>query len=201
VTTLAACLLLLALVLAADVLARRLSGRWRAVPLLALSIALAVATVELARNPRGFAAEVGAITFIAAPVIVIFGGAAAGVRRWYGWPDLGPLPGRFALAAVALLVGTLIGSRFRDDDVAVSKERGQEIARALLARKAVTGAWPLRLEDVVDPVPRTRFGWFASPPFEWKPADATLSLPVPYGGAKSFVLHVDSAGASWELTR
>jgi hypothetical protein len=169
---------LLVLFVLAEAWGERLPGRGRRVPLLAYALLLLLAGVELARNDHGLAGIVFPVAFVAAPILVIFGGAAAGVRRFYGWPDLGPTPGRLAAVAAALLVGVLVGTRVREADVEASMGRGREIAIALAWRKQGTGTWPARIDDLFPDPPRTRLGWLAPPPFAWDPATARLSFPV-----------------------
>jgi hypothetical protein len=169
---------LLVLFVLAEAWGERLTGGRRRLPLLGYAIVLLLAGVELARNDHGLAEVVFPVAFVAAPILVIFGGAAAGVRRFYGWPDLGPTPGRLAAVAAALLVGVLVGTRVREADVEASMGRGREIAIAMAWRQRGTGAWPARIEDLFPDPPRTRLGWIAPPPFAWDPATTRLSFPV-----------------------
>lgn len=179
---------------AADVGGERRPARGAALPLLALAAVLLLAGVELARNDHGLATVVFPVAFVAAPVLVIFGGAAAGARRFYGWPDLGPTPGRLAAVAAALLLGVLVGTRVREADVEASMARGRALAATLAARRAATGAWPARLEDVGAP-PTTRLGWVAPPPFAWDPSTGRLSFPV--SARTRFELDAGTPGAPW----
>ncbi|MFO0932401.1 MAG: hypothetical protein U1E39_06790 [Planctomycetota bacterium] len=178
----------------------RLGGRRARWPLLGYALLLLLAGVELARNDHGFADVVFPIAFVAAPVLVIFGGSAAGVRRFYGWPDLGPTPGRLAAVASALLVGVLVGTRVREADVEVSMARGRDVALALAGRHEGTGVWPARLEDLFPDPPRTRLGWIAPPPFTWDPATARLAFAV--SSRHAFELDVRAPKAPWkQVTR
>lgn len=169
---------LLVAFLLAETWGERLPPRARRLPLLGLAALLLLAGLELARNDHGLADVVFPVAFVAAPVVVIFGGAAAGARRFYGWPDLGPTPGRLAAVAAALLLGVLAGTRVREADVEVSMARGREVAVALAGRRQGTGTWPARIADLFPDEPRTRLGWLAPPPFAWDPATARLSFPV-----------------------
>src|SRR5262245_51755153 len=109
VGALAASCLFLALVIAADLFTRRIPRRVRRGMLVLLWLIVAASTIEFIRNPHGWFA-IGSVSFVCAPLLVIFGGAAAAVRRLYGWPDLGPLPGQVAIFACAILAGTAIGA-------------------------------------------------------------------------------------------
>jgi|GEM_PF-2404097 len=169
---------LLVLFLLAETWGERLPARAKRLPLLGLALLLFVAGLELARNDHGLAELVFPVAFVAAPVLVIFGGAAAGVRRFYGWPDLGPTPGRLAAVAGGLLLGVLFGARVREADVEVSMARGRDVATALAWRHEGTGTWPARIADLFPDEPRTRLGWIAPPPFAWDPATTRLSFPV-----------------------
>src|SRR5688572_2050611 len=170
--TAAAAIGLVVLFLLAETWGERLPARARRLPLVALSAVLFLAALELTRFDHGYRGTVVAIAFVGAPIAVIFCGAAAGARRWYGWPDLGPTPGRIAGVASALLLGVLAGSNVREADVEVSAERGTALRRLLVARKLTTGSWPARLSDVADPVPDTRMGMLSPPPFSWDPVAA-----------------------------
>ena len=139
---------LLGAFVAAEAWGERLQGGRRRLPLLGYALLLLLAGVEFARNDHGFAGVVFPIAFVAAPVLVIFGGSAAGVRRFYGWPDLCPTPGRLAAVAAALLLGVLVGTRVREADVEASMGRGREVAIALAWRRQGTGTWPARIEEL-----------------------------------------------------
>lgn len=191
---------LLVAFVAAEAWGERLQGGRRRLPLLGYALLLLLAGVEFARNDHGFADVVFPIAFVAAPVLVIFGGSAAGVRRFYGWPDLGPTPGRLAAVAAALLLGVLAGTRVREADVEASMGRGREVAIALAWRQQGTGVWPARLEELFPDPPRTRLGWFAPPPFTWDPATARLSFAV--SSRHAFELDARDPKAPWkQVTR
>lgn len=190
---------LLAVFLGAETLGERLGGRRSRLPLLVYALVLLLAGVELARNDHGLADVVFPIAFVAAPVLVIFGGSAAGVRRFYGWPDLGPTPGRLAAVACALLLGVLAGTRVREADVEVSMARGREVAIALAWRQQGTGTWPARVEDLFPDPPRTRLGWISPPPFRWDPATARLSFEV--SARYAFELDAHAPKAPWKQVK
>ena len=195
--------LLAAILLAAfaglDALAGRLKGRWRAAPLSLLALALFLAGTEYARFDHGHPDWLLWIGFVGAPVVVIFGGAAWGVRRWYGWPDWGPLPGRLAAVAAALLVGILAGSAAKEGDVAETMRRGEGIAAKVRAwRMAHGGRGPATLEEAVgEDVPRTAMGLAAPPPFAYDPAKPALSFPVRTGTDLVLDLSVPAEAATW----
>ena len=164
---------------------------------LAFALLLAAGAMEIARYDHGHPDWLQWIGWVGAPVIVIFGAAAAGVRRWYGWPDLGPLPGRLALLAGAILVGVLVGSQVKPSDVDVSVERAETLRRAIAAwRDAHGGAWPARLEDAAPDAPRTRMGWVAPPPFAYDPGTKTLAFPIRTGAEAQ--VDLATPGAPWK---
>ena len=87
------------------------------IPHTVLAAAAFLLFFELARFDQGYATVLYWIGFIVAPVITIFGGAAWGSRRLYGYPDLGPHPSRAALVAVAVLAGVLVGLEQKHSDI------------------------------------------------------------------------------------
>jgi hypothetical protein len=182
---------------AAERLSRRRGGGRRRWPLLAYAAVLAAAGFELSRWDHGQPGWLLPLGFVGAPVIVIFGAAAEGARRWYGWPDFGPVPGRLALAAAALLAGVVAGQRVKDDDVEATMARGRAVARDLRAWSAANaGRWPATLEEAVPDAPRTRLGWLSPPPFAFDPATRRLSFPVRSGAP--LVLAADDPSAAWK---
>ena len=191
-------LLLGALLLAGFALAQagseRLPARARALPLAGYALVLAFLGMEWARHDHGRPEWLLGIGFVGAPLVVIFGGALGGARRWYGWPDLGPAPGRLAAVAAALLVGVLLGSRAKAADVATSRARGEAIASSLRAwRDAHGGRWPTTLEEGAPSAPRTAMGLLAPPSFRYDPAGPRLAFPV--SSDRELVLDVASPGA------
>jgi hypothetical protein len=159
-------------------------------------VVLFAAALELARFDQGFHDPFFWGAFVAAPVIVIFGASAAGARRWYGWPDLGPGPGLAAGLATAVVAGALVGQRVHVADVEASMAVGARLAREVREwRDAHGGAWPPRLEDATSPVPRTRLGLVRPPEYRYDPAARTLGFPI--GSGAELVLDVERAEATW----
>jgi hypothetical protein len=171
------------------------AGRGGRAALGVAALGLAAAATELARWDHGAPDAFFAVAFVVAPVVLIFGAAAAGARRWYGWPDLGPLPGRAACLAGAVVAGVLLGVRVGESDVAETQARGARLAREIRAWRDVHGRWPSRLEEAVEDPPRTRLGALAPPPFRWDAAETTLSFPLARGAA--LVLDVRDDRATW----
>ncbi len=191
-----ACLLLAAF-FAFELARPRLTAVARRLLTFAFLLLLAAGAMEIARWDHGHPDWLLWIGWIGAPVIVIFGAAAAGVRRWYGWPDLGPLPGRLALLGAAVLGGVLLGSQVKPSDVDATIERGETLRRAIATwRDAHGGAWPARLEEAVPDAPRTRMGWVAPPPFAYDPGTKTLAFPIRTGAEAQVDLAVP--GSPWK---
>jgi hypothetical protein len=161
----------------------------------AAAVVLFAASVELARFDHGLGHAFFWAAFVVAPVVLIFGAAAAGVRRWYGWPDLGPTPGRAALLAGAVVAGSLLGHRVRTDDVLETRARGEGLRRQVRAWREANGRWPERLADAVPAPPRTRLGLVSPPSFAYDAAARTLSFPI--GGGASVALDLEDASADW----
>jgi hypothetical protein len=179
-----------------EALAGRVGPRGGAIARGGLFLALGAVATEFARFDHGRPEWLFAIGFVAAPVVVIFGGAAWGVRRWYGFPDLGPLPGRLALAAGGLVAGMLVGQQVKVADVRASEERGVEIWAKVRAHRAARGGeWPARLSDAVPDAPPSRMGAVAPPPYRYDPAKRTLSFPVRTGAER--VLDLAAESPSW----
>lgn len=147
--------------------------------LVVFALALGVGACEYARFDHGRADWVLWLGFVGAPVAVIFGGAAAGARRWYGWPDLGPIPGRLAAVAAVLLLGVMVGTQIKESDVRETIDRGEVLRRRVRAwRDAHEGRWPAALSDAAPDAPTTRMGGFAPPPFAYDAAKHELSFPL-----------------------
>lgn len=198
--TLLAALLLLpfyAATLATDAVPRRI--RWLPLGLLcALSL---VAFWELARYDHGHGQLLFQVGTIGAPLGAIFGGASWGTRRFYGWPDLGPHPSRLGLWCLAILLGVLIGTQQREQDVAISKERGEDLRLQVAAWSAAHGGQaPASLAEAVPQAPRTRMGWLAPPPFELS-ADAKGAPRLGFPVSSRHALWVPLAGGEWEAAR
>jgi hypothetical protein len=188
---------LLGAFVAAEAWGERLQGGRRRLPLLGYALLLLLAGVEFARNDHGFADVVFPIAFVAAPVLVIFGGSAAGVRRFYGWPD--PADVAACRCRRRAPARRAVGTRVREADVEAFG-RGREVAIALAWRRQGTGTWPARIEELFPDPPRTRLGWFAPPPFAWDPATARLSFAV--SARYAFELDAHDPKAAWkQVTR
>ncbi len=162
--------ILLVAFLGATLWADRLAPRWRGWPVAALAVLLGALAAEGMRFDHGQADTLFWVGWVAAPLVAIFGGAAWGARRWYGWPDLGVHPPRAALVALGILVGVLVGSRLHAQDVAASRAR----LDALLA----AGAPPARLA-----AERSQMGWLDPPRYRRATdADGRVVWGFPAGG-------------------
>jgi hypothetical protein len=196
VAALAGCALLvlfLAATLAADALPRRVA--WLPIALLAL-LAFAGA-MELARWDHGHPEVLLAIGSVAAPIVLIFGGAAWGTQRFYGWPDFGRHPPRAALVAAAVVTGVLAGARIWEQDLHESRIRAEDLrARVLAWRDAHQGAWPDALADAAPEAPRTRLGLLDPPPFSYgAEAGGARVLSFPVSRDREMVLSLEDG--SW----
>jgi hypothetical protein len=192
--------ILLAALLAASWLADRLPSPWRSFPVPVLAVLVGLFAAETARYDATRGETLYWVGLVAAPVVAIFGGAAAGVRRWYGWPDLGPLPGRAAAVAGLLLLGVLVGGRGKETDVRVTIARGDGIRDAVQAwRSTRGGAWPASLAEAAPDAPRTRMGLLDPPPFAYDPATRRLAFPL--DGRRRLTLDLAAEGAAWTVER
>lgn len=195
-TLLLAVVLLLAFAVL-DALGARLPPRARRLPLAAFALALAFLGMEWARWDHGRPEWLRGIGWIGAPVVVIFGGALWGVRKWYGWPDLGPVPGRLATVAGALLVGVLLGTRAKASDVDTSIGRGEAVAHDVRAwRDAHGGRWPATVEETGRTMPSTAMGLLDPPPLRYEPDGPRLSFPISTG--RELVRDLEPADAKWK---
>lgn len=184
---------LLAAFAAIDGLTQRMKVlRWA--PLALYALGLAVAGTEFAGYDHGHPDWLLWIGFVGAPVIVIFGGAAWGVRRWYGWPDFGPVPGRLALVAGALLVGILFGSSRKGADVEESMRRGDAYASALRLDDG-----PSALLTMGAVYETTAMGLFSPPPFRFDRATGLLSFPIGGGREMTLDYRAPAKDAKWKL--
>jgi hypothetical protein len=200
VSALAAGCVLLAAFLAASRLADRLPPGLRRLPVPLVGVLAGLVAAETARYDPSRGEALFWIGTIAAPVVVIFGAAAAGVRRWYGWPDLGPAPGRAAAVAGLVLLGILAGSRAKESDVIVTQERGEAIRDAVSAwRASHGGGWPATLAEAAPDAPRTRLGLVAPPPFSYDRERRLLAFPL--DGRRRMTLDLDAKGAPWAIER
>ncbi len=142
--------LILALFTACTLFADRLGERARKWPVVLCAVLLGFAFFEIARYDHGFSETLVWVGWIGAPLVAIFGGAAWGVRKFYGWPDFGVHPPRAALVALAILLGVHVGSRVKVIDVRISQERVEQAAASTIS----------------EPLPSSRMGWLAPPPIE-----------------------------------
>ena len=195
--TLVLAVLLLLVFAALDALGDRLPPRARRLPLALYAVALGFLGMEWARWDHGRPEWLRGIGWIGAPVVVIFGGALWGVRKWYGWPDLGPVPGRLAGVAAALLVGVLLGTRAKASDVETTLARGDAVAHDVLAwRDAHGGRWPASLEETGRRAPSTLMGLLDPPTFRYEPDGPRLSFPLSTG--RELVRDLSPADAKWK---
>ena len=166
--------LLLAAFLAATILASALRPRLAWIPIALVAGACFGGFLELARYDHGHARFLTWVGFVGAPVCAILGGAAWGSRRFYGWPDLGPHPSRLGLVSAAVLLGVLLGSRVREQDIEVSKAR----AESLRTGSFEFHRWP-RLTEIVGE--RSRMGLLDPPPFTYSKdpkGQSLISFPI-----------------------
>lgn len=168
----------------ASALAERLRRGAQWVPHALLAALAFVLFFEITRYDQGYPELLTWIGFLVAPVLAIFGGAAWGSRRLYGWPDLGPMPSRIALVAAAVLVGVLLGMRQKPDDI-----RESENALKGWVQAGAQG----------DP-PATKLG-FLAPPIAEKGVDAKAGATwgFPVGNHHWRVLHVTDM--SWHTVQ
>ena len=132
---------------------------------------------ELARYDQGYSNVLYWVGFLVAPILAIFGGAAWGSRRVYGWPDLGPSPSRAALVSAAVLVGVLMGVRTKVDDVQKSE--------------AALKAWVQH--GAVGVPPRTTLGFLAPPePEKGLDEDGDEVWGFPVGNQRWRLMKVDA---------
>ena len=179
-------LLFLGATIATDALPRRFA--WA--PILGLSLLAFAAFLEMARYDHGHPEILLRIGAIGAPVVLIFGGAAWGTRRFYGWPDFGRHPPRAALVAAAIVVGVLLGARVWEEDVVESCGRGEALRGRVLAWQAAhEGRWPDALAEAAPDAPRTRLGLLDPPAFEYEAAaDGTRAITFPVSAGRDMVL-------------
>lgn len=173
--------------------AARLPSRLAWLPILGVGASLFALFLELARFDHGYADLLFVGGLVVAPVVLILSVSLWGSRRFYGWPNLGPHPGRVALLCLAVVAGVLVGTNRKREDVAVSKRTAESLRGRLVAwRSAHDGAWPARLEDAVGEVPVTRLGVLAPPPYDYRPAPEPARLSFPVSSHLRLVLDLDS---------
>jgi hypothetical protein len=183
--------------LATDQVPRRI--RW--LPLGSLCVLSFLLAWELTRYDQGHGQALFLVGTVGAPLGAIFGGASWGTRRFYGWPDLGPHPSRLGLWCLAILLGVLVGSKHREQDVRVSQERGDAlIARVEAWRQAHGGATPASLAAAAPDAPTTRMGSLAPPPFELRTLEGgALALVFPLSTHVEMRRTLGAGG--WEASR
>jgi hypothetical protein len=175
---------LAALFLGATLLADVARGAWKAAPVLVLAAVAFWAAVEIARYDHGFTDVLVKVGWVGAPVVLIVCGALWGSRRFYGYPDLGPHPGRAALVALAIVLGVQVGRSLSLGDAAESERRALAIERDVLAwRDGHGGAWPATLAEAAPDAPTSRMGSVRPPPFAYarEGEGATLAFPLSGG--------------------
>lgn len=182
-------LIVLVLVLAAHSWAER---RGSSAPVVLLALLLGIAAIEFMRFDQGLGDAVFAVAFVAAPIVAIFCGALWGSRRFYGWPDLGPMPGRAAAVSLAILLGVLIGTKIREIwDVPATRERAERVREKLLEwRTSNAGRWPASFAEAEVGAPRTRLGTLRPPWFEYEPSPRGPKILVPMSAGRRMVLDV-----------
>jgi hypothetical protein len=174
---------------------RRLPGPGRWIPHALLSAALFAAAFETARFDHGYTDAVFAVSFVAAPLVAIFAGSAWGSARFYGWPNFGPTAGWAALAAFAVIGGTLTGSRTAEHDLERSQRTAVAVRERLHEWRGEHGTWPPDLEAVGVVAPRSSMGALNPPPIVYEPGSKpTLSFAI--SGARRVILDVDT-GRWW----
>lgn len=178
----------------ASLLADTLRPRWRPVPLMLLGAALFAIFLELTRHDHGHGEAYFWLGYVLAPVVLIFGGAAFGSRRFYGWPDLGAVPSRAAFISLCILLGVLVGVQMRGDDIGESTDRAAHMRVELRSwRDANGGTWPPSLDAALDPVPRTSLGALNPPPYDYgRDARGNAVLAIPLGVEKWYTLDLES---------
>lgn len=191
-------LLLGILLIAGFATAEAVRGRGGTVARWGYAAALAFGAAEIARYDHGHPDWLLWIGYVGAPVVFIFGAAAAGARAVWGWPDLGPMPARLAGAAGAILLGVLAGTALKDGDVAETLRRGDALAERLRAyADAHGGRRPQTLaEATAGAPPATAMGMLAPPPFRW--ADPVLSFPVGRGDELALDVSLPKERAAWK---
>lgn len=185
----------------ASLLADTLRPRWRPVPLLILGAGVFAVLLELTRWDHGLTDAYWMLSLVVAPIVLIFGGAAWGTRRFYGWPDLGHHPSRAAFVALCMLLGVLVGKQLHEDDVRASQRRAESVRAAVIAwRNAHEGTYPANLADAIDPVPSTALGALAPPPLAYGRDQAGRPLlAIPLRADAWLALDLDSG--AWALRR
>jgi hypothetical protein len=191
-----AVLVVAALVVVAHSLAEQSSAHTNAPPAV-VAVLLGLAAFDLARYDHGLGDAVFAVAWVGAPVAAIFAGALWGTRRLYGWPDLGPLPGRVAASAVAILVGFFIGTRIADiHDIPESKRIAEGLRNRVVSwRSDNAGQWPDSLDDAGFREVKSAMGTVMPPPIGYEREGGGAVLVVPLSRGKRLVLDLETG--SW----
>jgi hypothetical protein len=196
VTGALAFLALVLLVAGASAWAGRLPRRLAWLPVGGLALLAGALGFETARYDLGEPEAFRGVAWIGAPVVAIFGGALWGSRRFYGWPDLGPLPGHLALVTGGVLLGVILGTSQAGRDLEVSQGRAEALRTTLVAwRDAHGGAWPPRIEEAGASPTRSSMGLLAPPPIEYGERGGRRVLWFKVSGDRVRVL--DLAQARW----
>jgi hypothetical protein len=179
------------LILVAHSMCERAQFRRRA-PIVLLTLACGLLFIEWTRWDHGQGEAWYAIGMIAAPIVAIFGGAAWGAGKYFGWVELTALPGRAAAVAAGVLLGVLVGTQVRDRrDVPESMRRAEALRTEIVAWQSKNlGRWPDSLRQAGIEPPPTAMGFVSPPPFEYATAasGATISFPLPRGARVSLDL-------------
>lgn len=151
----------------------------RRVWLVLAGLALGLLAFELARFDHGWGRELGVGAMIVAPLLVIFGGSAWAVRRFYGWPDLGDGLPRAAFVSLFIAAGLLVGTRQHEADV--------------LATQAQADAQAFDTKIAAKDLPLTKLGWLDPPRLRrGATAEGERVVAFPLSG---------SQGAPWRYRR
>ena len=195
-----AAIFFLLLAFAVCVVASGLPKRLAWLPVVLVALVLALLFFELARFDHGYEDALFVLGFLVAPLGLILAASLWGSRRFYGWPDLGPHPGRVTILCLAVLVGVLVGTNRKREDVAASQQTAESIRTQVLAwRDTHEGRWPANLEDVVVPLPVTSLGVLGPPAYEFgvRQEDARISFLA----SSSLRLVLDLDTGTWREER
>ncbi|MGE0193748.1 MAG: hypothetical protein AB7T63_17120 [Planctomycetota bacterium] len=156
-----------------------LQDKPRRVWLVLVGLALGLLAFDLARFDHGWGRELGVGALIIAPLLIIFGGSAWAVRRFYGWPDLGDGLPRAAFVSLFIAAGMLLGTRQHQADIA--------------ATQALADAKAFDVKVPAAELPATRLGWLAPPRLRrGTTTDGELVVAFPLA---------EGTGAAWRYRR
>jgi hypothetical protein len=127
-----------------------------------------------------------------APAVAIFCGALWGSRKFYGWPDAGPIAGQAALIACLVLCAVLIGTRVKSQhDVPASKRKAEELAGLVRTwSERNSGMWPASFDEAGIPPTRSSMGLLFPPHFEFEIVHQRPRIGFPIGGRRRLILDV-----------